>query len=308
MIGAGSKAEEDEMSDIQNTISDYLAALMTEGKAKCTVEVYGARLRRFAEWCIAQGKVEPESLSAADLRSYIAHLQARGNGNGTPRQNAVVIKGFSRCLFFEGKLQADPFASVKLAKPPRRIPEPFSDEEVKLLLKVTRHTRDPQRNKAILLILLDSGLRVSELVSLDLEHIRFENGTAMAKVLGKGQKERKVPLGKQAVKELKCYLNGRNSGSVFLTNNGGPLSVRRLEEITKECAKLAGVNGKRTSPHILHHTFARKYLLNGGDPFSLQQILGHSNLETVKLYINLWSNDIQAQHRKFSPADSLLRR
>jgi integrase/recombinase XerD len=169
------------MTAIHSTIDDYVAALAIEGKAKCTVEVYGARLRRFAEWCITHGRTKPESLSAADLRGYIAHLQAKSNGNGTPRQNAVVVKGFSRWLFSEGRLQADPFASVKLAKLPRRIPEPFSDEEVKLLLKVTRHTRDPQRNKAILLILLDSGLRVSELVSLDLEHIRFEDGTAMTR-------------------------------------------------------------------------------------------------------------------------------
>jgi integrase/recombinase XerD len=68
------------------------------------------------------------------------------------------------------------------------------------------------------------------------------------------------------------------------------------------------VNGKRCTPHTFRHTFARKYLLNGGDPFSLQQILGHSSLQTVRLYVNLWSTDIQAQHRKFSPADSLLRR
>jgi integrase/recombinase XerD len=296
------------MSDIQKAISEYLAALMTEGKAERTVAVYGARLNRFAKWCADQEKTKPESLSSADLRAFIAHLQAKGNGNGTPRQNAVVVKGLSRWLFSEGRLQTDPFTTVKLAKPSTKIPEPFSDEEVRWLLRATHHTREPQRNKTILLILLDSGLRVSELVSLDLKHIRFEDGTAMAKVMGKGNKMREVPLGKEAVKELKCYLNGRIAGPVFTSGNGKPLSVRRVEEIIKECAKLAGVNGKRTSPHILRHTFAKKYLLNGGDPFSLQQILGHSNLETVKLYIHLWSSDIQAQHRKFSPVDSLLKR
>ena len=295
------------MTAIHRAIDEYGAALAIEGKAKCTMQVYGARLNRFANWCAAQGKVAPKSLSAADLRAFIAHLQAKGNGNGTPRQNAVVVKGFSRWLLFEGKLQANPFTTVNLAKPPRKIPEPFSDQEAKLLLKATHHTRDPQRNKAILLVLLDSGLRVSELVGLELEHIRFEDGTAMAKVLGKGSKEREVPLGKQAVKELRKYLNCRNSGPLFTNGHGKPLSVRRVEELIKECAKLGGVNGKRTSPHIFRHTFARKYLLNGGDPFSLQQILGHSNLETVKLYIHLWSSDIQAQHRKFSPVDSLLR-
>jgi site-specific recombinase XerD len=303
----GSKAGGDKMNDIQRTIGDYLAALATEGKAEHTIKVYGARLNRFADWCAVQGKTEPTTLSAADLRAFIAHLQARGNGNGTPRQNAVVIKGFSRWLTNEGTLGVDPFATVKLAKPPRKIPEPFSDEEARLLLNATCYTRGPQRNKAILLVLLDSGLRVSELAGLELEHIRFEDGTAMARVLGKGSKEREVPLGREAVKELRKYLNGRTNGPLFTNGNGKPLSVRRVEELIKECARLAGVNGKRTSPHIFRHTFARKYLLNGGDPFSLQQILGHNNLETVRLYVNLWSCDIQSQHRKFSPADSLMK-
>jgi integrase/recombinase XerD len=119
-------------------------------------------------------------------------------------------------------------------------------------------------------------------------------------------KKREMPLGRQAVKELKHYLSGRNSGSVFLNSNGRPLSVRQVEEIIKECARLTGVNGKQTSPHILRHTFARKYLLNGGAiPSACSRYSGHSNLEMVKLYIHLWSADIQAQHRKFSPADIL---
>ncbi|MCL0073159.1 tyrosine-type recombinase/integrase [Dehalococcoidia bacterium] len=146
------------------------------------------------------------------------------------------------------------------------------------------------------------------MVNLDLEHIRFEDGRAMARVKGKGGKEREVPLGKQAMTALKRYLNGRMTGPVFTNGNSKSLSTRRVEAIIAECARLAGISGKRCSPHIFRHTFARKYLLNGGDPFSLQQILGHANLETVRLYVNLWSTDIQAQHRKFSPADSLLAR
>lgn len=84
------------MTAIYGAIGDYLVAVTAEGKADRTLEVYGARLRRFADWCASQGKTEAESLSAADLRGYIAHLQANSNGNGTPRQNAVVVKAFSR--------------------------------------------------------------------------------------------------------------------------------------------------------------------------------------------------------------------
>ena len=296
------------MAAIYESIEEYLAALAAEGKARGTVEVYGARLRRFADWCASQGKTEAGSLSAADLRAYIAHLQANGNGSGTPRQNAVVVKAFSKWLTGEGNIPHDSFATVKLGKPSRRLPEPFSDEEAKALLKATRHTQNPRRDKAILLLLLDSGLRVSELARLGVERIHFENGTATARVLGKGNKERLVPIGREATRELRRYLDDRRSGWLFPGRNGKPLGTRRLEYLVERCARIAGVNGKRCSPHTFRHTFARKYLLNGGDPFSLQQILGHSSLQTVRLYVNLWSTDIQAQHRKFSPADSLLRR
>ena len=296
------------MTATHRSIADYLSAQAVEGKAGRTLEVYGARLRRFADWCASQRKIEAESLSAPDLRAYIAHLQANGNGNGTPRQNAVVVKAFSKWLTSEGRLPADPFVTVKLSRPSRKIPEPFSDEEVKALLKATRHTQNPRRDKAILLLLLDSGLRVSELAGLEVERIHFENGTATAKVRGKGNKERMAPIGREATRELRNYLGDRRSGWLFPGRNGKPLGTRRLEYIVERCARIAGVNGKRCSPHTFRHTFARKYLLNGGDTFSLQQILGHSSLQTVRLYVNLWSTDIQAQHRKFSPADSLLRR
>jgi len=296
------------MTAMHTSIEEYLSALAVEGKARCTVEVYGARLRRFADWCASRGKTETAALSAADLRAFIAHLQANGNGAGTPRQNAVVVKAFSRWLAAEGKLQTDPFATVKLGKASRKLPEPFSDEEVKALLKATRHTQNPRRDKAILLLLLDSGLRVSELAGLGVERIHFENGAAVARVLGKGNKERLVPIGKEATRALRQYLGDRRSGWLFPGRNGKPLGTRRLEYLTEECARIAGVNGKRCSPHTFRHTFARKYLLNGGDPFSLQQILGHSSLQTVRLYVNLWTTDIQAQHRKFSPADSLVGR
>ncbi|HEX77110.1 MAG TPA: tyrosine-type recombinase/integrase [Dehalococcoidia bacterium] len=295
------------MTAIHRVVGEYLAALAVEGKAERTLKVYGARLRRFADWCGDNGKTEPGTLSATDLRAYITHLQANGGGNGTPRQNAVVVKAFLKWLVAEGKVHNDPFAAVRLSRPSRKLPEPFSDEEVRLLLKATRSTRNPQRDKAIFLLLLDSGLRVSELARLEVERIHFENGTAAAKVLGKGGRERMVPIGREATRQLRRYLSDRRSGWLFSGRNGKPLGVRRLEYIIEECARLAGVNGKRCSPHTFRHTFARKYLLNGGDPFSLQQILGHSSLQTVRLYVNLWSTDVQAQHRKYSPADSLLR-
>lgn len=221
---------------INESTEKYLAAQVAEGKARHTVEVYGARLRRFADWCTSQRKTETEGLSTADPRAYIAHFQAKGNGTGTPRQNAVVIKAFSRWLTSEGRLPADPFVTVKLGKASRKIPDPFSDQEVKELLKATCHGQNPRRDKALLLVLLDSGLRVSELAGLEIERIHFEDGTAVARVLGKGNKERIVPIGREATRELRRYLGDRLSGWLFPGRNGKPLGTRRLEYIVERCA------------------------------------------------------------------------
>jgi site-specific recombinase XerD len=164
------------------------------------------------------------------------------------------------------------------------------------------------RNQTIFMLLLDTGLRIGELINLKLDDIHMEDG--YLKVLGKGKKERIVPIGSNAQKVMQRYLfrhrNRNNDGVndlVFLSVYGQPLTLNSMKLMFRRLARLSGVS--RLHAHLCRHTFATRFLINGGDVFILQQILGHSSLEMVRNYVNLASSQITLQHRKFSPLDHL---
>jgi integrase/recombinase XerD len=166
------------------------------------------------------------------------------------------------------------------------------------------------RDSVIILILLDTGLRVSELINLKIDNVWLDEG--LIKVLGKGNKERLVPIGKQIRKLLWRYINQYrpetarpNLDNLFLTRDGRPLTKNRVDSIMKRYGKIAELTGIRCSPHTLRHTFAINYLRNGGDVFSLQKILGHSSLEMTRRYCELANADIKKAHAIASPVDNL---
>ena len=161
------------------------------------------------------------------------------------------------------------------------------------------------RDRAILLLLLDTGLRVAEAAGIRLGDLRPDGSV---KVLGKGAKERIVPIGSTARGAIVRYLGQRGPGApdapLFLGRRGA-LDWRGMQQVLKRLKTRAGITG-RCSPHSLRHTFARSYLVNGGDAFSLQQILGHTTLDMVKRYVSLADADVAAKHRVASPADRLI--
>jgi integrase/recombinase XerC/integrase/recombinase XerD len=158
------------------------------------------------------------------------------------------------------------------------------------------------------LILLDTGLRVGELVNLKVDDVHMDEG--YLKVLGKGRKERIVPIGNNAQKALQRYLFRFRPkpinpiiNNVFLSHSSSPLTENSMKLVFSRLAKRSGV--QRLHAHLCRHTFATRFLINGGDVFSLQQILGHSTLTMVSHYVNLASSHITIQHQKFSPLDRL---
>jgi len=161
-------------------------------------------------------------------------------------------------------------------------------------------------------LLLDSGIRVSELVNINLEDVNLAEGWITIKV-GKGGKERIVPVGSVVQKSLWKYINRFRSQPLtqkvtrlFLSDDGLPLTRSGIQQMLRRCGKRAGISGVRCLPHTFRHTFAKSYLVNGGDIFSLQKILGHSSLASVRTYLNLFGTDIKKQHQKYSPADNLV--
>ena len=158
------------------------------------------------------------------------------------------------------------------------------------------------------MLLIDTGIRSGELIKLKIEDVRMNEG--LLKVTGKGRKERIVPMGSNAQRVLQRYLfryrpkpANPNITNVFLSELGGPFTENGLKLVFSRLAKKSGV--ARLHAHLCRHTFATRFLINGGDVFSLQQILGHSSLEMVRNYVNLASSHIIIQHQKFSPLDRL---
>ncbi len=159
--------------------------------------------------------------------------------------------------------------------------------------------------------MLDSGLRVSEVVGIALDDVDFADGSVRIRH-GKGGKERTVPIGSTVRRHLWKYVSesrpeplAATVDRLFLSSQGLPLTKTGAQQMVRRLGRKAGLTGVRCSPHTFRHSFAKNYLMNGGDVFSLQRILGHSDLSTVRLYLNLFSCDLKAQHNRFSPVDNL---
>jgi site-specific recombinase XerD len=209
----------------------------------------------------------------------------------------------------------------KVGKPLIRIIEP--EEFEKLLQACTPDhevgplvDRAAARNRAILWLLYDTGIRLSELCGLQVEDFDRKHGLIVVK--GKGSKERRIALGSNCLRNVLYYLDRHRPdeeeladwGSAgeqhfFLSETRRPITVNGITLLFARLRKRSGITGKRISPHIFRHTFAIRYLINGGDPFSLQDLLGHEDLSTVKMYMHMNDATLQEQKRKFSPGDHL---
>jgi len=276
----------------------FLAAKAAEGCSPKTVEWYGMILRRAVSGLGGDRPIE--QLAAPKVRAWILELRST--------LAPISVAGYVRTLkVFGNWLAAEELAEVpalrSLRKPrvPYKLVEPIGDDVMRRLLAIAG-----VRDRAILLLLLDCGLRVSEAAGLRLGDLR-PDGTL--KVRGKGAKERIVPLGGTARTAIVRYMGQRGAGApdepLFLGRRG-PLDGRGMQQVMKRLKVRPGITG-RCSPHSLRHTFARSYLVNGGDVFSLQQILGHTTLDMVKRYVALAEVEIVRRiHAVASPADRLL--
>ncbi|MBI4425796.1 MAG: tyrosine-type recombinase/integrase, partial [Elusimicrobia bacterium] len=208
----------------------------------------------------------------------------------------------------ERMIPADPFLLVEKPRMEKKLIRPLSTEQVKALLGAFDHKLFPYFTVwTISVLILDTGLRVSEVVGLKADQMDFEAG--VLRVMGKGGKERQVPFGATSKQTLWNYATRRGEvpdQSLFFVNRyGGGLCRVWVQKVMRRIGQRAGIQGVRVSPHTLRHTFAINYVRNGGDAFSLQRILGHSCLDMVKVYVSLADQDVAAMYRKFSPMDRL---
>ena len=203
-------------------------------------------------------------------------------------------------------------AEIRLpkVKQPHTAISPLTPAQMrKVLHSFNSNTYLGLRNYTIVRLFLDTGMRLGELSRLQLIELNLEDGFVM--VHGKGGKDRFVPIGRKMVKRLWKYMKKRAladvdfSSYLFLTEQGKPLTSRAIQLVFKRLHKKINLDGVRLSPHTLRHRFALAYIENGGDPFSLQRILGHTNQETTSKYVNMARTNVKSQHSKYSPGERL---
>ncbi|MCG8401236.1 MAG: tyrosine-type recombinase/integrase [Firmicutes bacterium] len=233
------------------------------------------------------------------------------NWNNKPQTINMRIRSLRQFFSFlveEGYLAQNPAVRVEKLKTEETLIVALTGAQVKKILKaVDRNTFTGLRDYTMLLLMLETGVRLSELSHLKINNINFQEGTV--KVFGKGARERVVPIQRRCKKQIQQYISFRGTGlghdHLFVTIDNEPIKNRTIQERLEILTQKAGLAGVQTSPHIWRHTFARFYILNGGDPFSLKKILGHKSWEMVHHYVSLFGSQVVAQHQKASPVEHL---
>ena len=217
------------------------------------------------------------------------------------------IKSFFNYLIFEGYIKDSPISNIESPKQEKKLPKVLTEEEIKKLINSIDLNHDfGQRNKTIIEILYGTGIRVSELINLKLSNIFFKEN--VIKVIGKGNKERFVPLGEIASNELKIYINNRNrlkidsksSDILFLNRYGRGLTRSMIFKIISDASKRVGLD-KKISPHTLRHSFATHLIKNGADLRTIQIILGHESITTTEIYTHLDTLHLEEVLKKYHP-------
>lgn len=237
-----------------------------------------------------------------DIEKYIRSLN---KSSKTISHIISSLKSFYNYYMRMGNIKSNPTDEIDRPKIEKKIPEFLTLEEVSNLLNFEVNNEFEARNKAILELLYSSGLRISELTSLELSNIDLDE--CLVRVMGKGSKERIVPLGDYAIDALKEYiyfyrpmLNKNNSSYVFLNNRGGVLSRQFIFKVIKEECIKKGIR-KNVSPHTLRHTFATHLLKNGADLRIIQELLGHENLSTTQIYTHLTNDKLKHDYEDYFP-------
>ena len=290
------------------------AVWLEDGLAKNTLEAYRRDLRLFGEWQERQGRTSLLAATDSDLAAYFASRsmsraagKRRGIRSSTQARLHSSLKRFYHFLARGGRIDVDPTLKLDPPKKPPRFPKALSEEDVEALLaQADAATPLGLRDRAMLEVLYASGLRVSELVRLKLAQVSHDMG--VVRVMGKGSKERLVPLGEEALAWLSRYsrearpaiLKRRASDYVFVTARGAPMTRQAFWHLIKKRAASA-VPGKTLSPHTLRHAFATHLLNHGADLRVVQLLLGHADISTTQIYTHVARERLKKLHRDHHP-------
>lgn len=293
---------------VKKLIGDFINYLSTErGLALNTLESYGRDLRQYADF-LERGKFATlESASRATIISYLLYLEKQGKATATIARRLAALKSFYQFLLREKVLDKDPTANLESPKLEKRLPKVLTVKEIELLLKQPNPMNATGlRDRAMLELLYATGIRVSELVSLNLGDVNIDMG--YVRCYGKGAKERIVPLGSMAQRSVADYLaNGRGQlvrdvreQALFVNHHGRRLTRQGFWKIVKKYAADAKID-KDITPHTLRHSFATHLLENGADLRSVQEMLGHADISTTQIYTHITKGRLKEVYAKAHP-------
>lgn len=287
---------------------EYLHYLLVEkGLADNTLTSYSRDLMRYFDFLGAQGQDQVSSDDTALILKYLITLREAGLKSRSRARHLVALRGFYRYLVKEEILSLDPAKTVDLPKSGLKLPDVLSSQEVTLLLAtVDTGSFVGKRNLAMLELLYATGLRVSELVNLQVTDVNIEAG--FVRVMGKGSKERIVPFGLYARRQIDEYLSvarpvllkNRTSVYLFVARAGRPMTRQGFWKLLKTCACRAGLT-KKVTPHSLRHSFASHLLEGGADLRTVQIMLGHADISTTQIYTHVAREHLKLLHEKFHP-------
>jgi len=305
-------ARPDGSSALASAREAFLTYALTErGLARHSVEAYARDLADFVTFASRRGAARPRDLSRATITLYLLALRRRGRAASSVARRLAAIRAWTGFLLREGAIADDPAMDVAPARLPQRLPGVLTVGEVERLL-AQPHGTSPLavRDRAILELLYAAGLRVSELVALDVGDVRLE--AEYVRCLGKGSKERIVPIGAPAVRAVQRYLahgrpalaGGRLRPALFLNRRGGRLTRQSVWMLLRAYAARANLR-RPLGPHTLRHSFATHLLEGGADLRAVQEMLGHASVATTQRYTHLTRARLRDVYRRAHPRDQM---
>lgn len=286
---------------MKSEIDEFINYVVIEkGLSDNTKESYLRDLIKYSEYV----NKSVNSVVTDNILKYLKYLKDSGMSSRTIARNIVSIKNFHRYISRTTGIK-DPSEIVESPKLGKKLPEVLTIEEVDLLLNIEPKTEFDYRNKAMIELMYASGLRVTELIKLNVNDVDLENG--IVKCFGKGSKERIIPIGDVAIHALNNYINKRNimlkgyfTDSLFLNNHGKELTRQGFFKILRTIAKEKGIK-KSFHPHTLRHSFATHLLEGGADLKVIQELMGHENISTTQIYTHVRTDLIKQNYDEFHP-------
>jgi integrase/recombinase XerD len=299
---------------VDTCVTEFLEFLSVEkGASGNTIAAYRNDLGQLEDFIAGKKNghlIQWPLINQNQVMEYILHLKSQSYAEATVARKVAAVKSFFSFLQAEGKLKANPTEQLASPKVGKMLPKPLSVQEIDELLEqpARRSTPEAKRDRAMLELMYATGLRVTELVSLDIEDVQLEGEKPYVRLLGKGNRERQIPLLDQPVQELSEYIRfarprlvgERDETALFVNRRGERLTRQGFWLILKGYATEAGIRG-RVTPHTLRHSFATHMLRGGMDIHKVQELLGHANISTTQVYTQVSREHIREAYEKAHP-------